>query len=217
MKKTIQLLGLILALAVLNSCYDSPDTGELSNELVVATDVDLEADFSTYDTKYYLSDTIYIVTNSLLDDDYITSPDSDEIISEIENNMADRGFTQRSEDPNDIINNLVNIAIATNIVRITNTGQTCYGWWGGYPGYWPPWGWGGGGYYYPYCSIYNYDTGSLIVEMANIQQALTEDNKTNIIWTNVNFGILNSNDNVNIGRATRSIDQAFAQSPYIQK
>jgi hypothetical protein len=216
MKKTIQLLGLVFALAILSSCYRSPDLGELSSELVVVTDTDINVDFSTYNIKYYLSDTVRVVTNRITDDHIIVSPESDEIIAKIVTNMTARGFN-RSTDPNDVIlpSSGVNIAMSPNIIRVTNTGQTCYGW-GGYPGYYPPWGWGGGGYYYPYCSSYKYDTGTLVIEMADLLST-SEVGKVNSIWTATIFGVLNSNDNINEDRALRSIDQAFEQSPYIQK
>lgn len=212
MKKTIQLFGLILALATLNSCYTSPDLDGLSSELVVATERDLEVDFKDYGT-YYLSDTIYIVTNSIQDDTLMLPPQSTAIISRIEANMNERGYT-RTQDHNEVENKTVDIAMAPSIIRVTNTGQSCWGWWGGYPGYWPPWGWWGG--YYPYCSYYKYDTGTLLVEIADI---LNSPGNVRIptIWTSASFGVLSDYDPTNEQRALRSIDQAFDQSPYIQK
>ena len=215
MRKTIQFLGFICALVLLNSCYKSPDLGGLSSELVVATDVDLEVDFSTY-TNYYLSDTIRIVTNSIKDDSIVVPPVSLSMIQEIESNMTDRGYT-RSSDPQDVINSNIDIAIATSIIRITNTGQNCWGWWGGgYPGYWPPWGWGGGGYYYPYCSYYKFDTGTLSIEYGDLKNP---DNIGRIptMWNAAIFGVLSSYETTNIDRAVRGISQAFDQSQYIQK
>lgn len=209
----MQLLGVIFTLAILNSCYDSPDLGGLSSELVVSTDVDLDVDFSSYST-YYLSDTIHIVTNSIKRDSIMVSPESDDVINEIEANMNERGYT-RSIDPNDIITKTADIAIATNIIRVTNTGQTCYGWWGNYPGYWSPWGWGGGGYYYPYCTTYKYDTGTLILEFGDIKNSNTTDD-VKAMWTAAMFGVLSSYDSTNIDRAVNAVEQAFLQSPYIQ-
>lgn len=215
MKTTIQLLGVICALVLLNSCYRSPDLGNLSSELVVATEVDLEADFSTY-TTYYLSDTIHIVTNKINQDSIMVPPASRGIIDEIISNMTNRGYTL-TQDPQDVINETVDLAIAPAIIRVTNTGQTCSGgWWGGYPGYYPPWGWGGGGYYYPYCSTYKYDTGTLSIEMGDLNNK-DAAGRTPSVWNSASFGVLSSYEQTNLDRAARSVEQAFEQSAYIQK
>lgn len=210
MKKTFRLFGFLLAIATLNSCYNSPDLGGLSSELVVATDRDLEVDFSNYDT-YYLSDTIYIVTNSIKDDTLLLPPESTAMINRIQANMDERGYV-RTTDHSQVVDKTVDIAFAPSIIRVTNTGQSCWGWWGGYPGYWPPWGWGG---YYPYCSYYKYDTGTLLVEMADILNSQGSV-RVQTMWTSASFGVLSDYDATNENRALKSIDQAFEQSPYIQ-
>ena len=213
MKKTIQLLGFICALALLNSCNRSPDLGALSAELVVATETDTEADFNDYQT-YYLSDTIRIVTNKINSDSILVEEVSD-IIDEIESNMANRGYI-RSKNPQHVITKIVDLAIAPSIIRVTNTGQTCSGgWWGGYPGYYPPWGWGGGGYYYPYCSTYKYDTGTLSLEMGDLTNP-DPIGRIPSVWNAAMFGVLSKYDTTNIARAVRSVTQAFEQSPYIK-
>ena len=222
MKKTIQFLGFICALVLLNSCYKSPDLSGLSSELVVATDVDLEVDFTDFDT-YYLSDTIFIVTNSIKDDSImVASPTNSpfynvaavQILQETESNMSERGYA-RTTTPSDVNDGTAEIAIATAIIQVTNTGQTCWGWWGGYPGYWPPWGWGGDGYYYPYCSYYKFDTGTLSIEIGDLTNP---DNVGRIptAWNAAMFGVLSSYDTTNVERALRGVEQAFDQSQYIQ-
>ena len=93
----------------------------------------------------------------------------------------------------------------------------CYGWWWGYPGYYPPlwWGYPGYGYYYPYCNYYSYDTGSLNVELFDLENA-SENQNIRAIWNNINFGVMSRYEQTNVNRALESIDQAFDQSPYIQ-
>ncbi|WP_152286791.1 DUF4136 domain-containing protein [Flavicella marina] len=212
MKKTMQLVGLVFALAILNSCYRSPDLSQLSYDFVVATDVDLEADFTDYD-KYYLSDTIFLFSNTIKDDSIIVPPASDPIINEIVANMNNRGYT-RTVDPT---LSDADIAIATTIIKAKNTGTNCWGWWGGYPGYYPPWGWyPGGGYYYPYCSTYNYNTGDLLIEFGDFKNS-APGMRINTIWNAVSFGVLSTYETTNINRAVDAIEQAFIQSPYIQK
>jgi len=136
------------------------------------------------------------------------------VIAEIQSEMDIRGYN-RSTTPSDVTDGTAEIAVATAIIKITNTGQTCWGWWGGYPGYWPPWGWGGGGYYYPYCSYYKYDTGTLSVEIGDLTN---KDNvgRTPTAWNAAMFGVLSTYNTTNIERAVRGVKQAFDQSPYIQ-
>lgn len=212
MKKTIQNLAFAFIAVLLHACYSSPDLSSLSNDLVVATEVDTEIDFTNYQT-YYLSDTISVVRNSINIDSILVPPESTPMINKIVENMTARGYT-RDTNPANI--ETVDIAVASSIIRITNTGQSCWGWWGGYPGYWPPWYWGPGyGYYYPYCSYYKYDTGTLLLEYGDIKNK--EDNRrVNIIWNSAMFGVLSSYEQTNINRAVKAIDQAFEQSPYIE-
>lgn len=213
MKKTIQLLGVLFAIAILSSCYNTPDTAGLSSELVVVTDTDVDIDFTSdaYET-FYISDSILKLNTGIVESKFIFSPESDNIINRIVDNMKARGFT-RLEGPT-ASNPLgtADIAIITTAMSVTNTGQSCYGWWGGYPG----WGWYGGGYY-PYCTTYKYDTGNFTIEMLDKKATPVEVGKLNVMWTNVNFGSLNSNDDINEERVLNSINQAFNQSPYITK
>jgi hypothetical protein len=210
MKKTIQLVGFVFALAILNSCYTSPDLGGLSSELVVATDVDLEIDFKDARlADYYISDSIVRLNGKPLESDYIFN---EAIINEIASEMNKKGYTRLVG-----VNPLgrADIVVIATAISITNTGQTCSGWWGGYPGY-AGYPWYGGGYY-PYCSTYSYDTGRFVIEMLDNNATPVKDDKLNLLWTNVNFGTLNSNDNINENRILESINQAFAQSPYLTK
>lgn len=213
MKKTIQFVGFLFALAILNSCYTNPDLDELSSELVVATNVDIEIDFSDARlSTYYISDSILKINSKITEAKYIFSPYSDDIINRIVDNMEARGFTRLTGNTAENPLGNADITILTSTLSITNTGQTCYGYWGGYPG----WGWYGGGYY-PYCTTYKYDTGNFAIEMLDKKATPIEIGKLNLLWTNINFGVLNSSDIINEDRALESINQAFVQSPYITK
>ncbi len=204
-----KLLLLFCGALVLSSCFKSPDTSSLSTDLVVATNRDLEVDFNNY-TTYHVSDTIPRITDDPTDT-IITGPEALEIVNQIRANLDARGyrFVERDQNPD--------LAVIPAIVRVTNVGTICSGWWWGYPGYWPPGYWRPGyGYYYPYCGIYSYETGSLNIDLLDLVNA-PENNNISATWTSVLFGSLNSNDDVNLDRAIRAIDQAFEQSPYITK
>ncbi len=201
------LILLCCAAFTLLSCFKSPDTSSLSTDLVVATNRDLRVDFGTFNT-YHISDTIPRITDDP-NDTIITGPEALEIVNLIRSNLDARGyqFVERDEDPD--------LAVIPAIVRVTNVGRVCSGWWWGYPGYWPPGYWGpGGGYYYPFCGFYSYETGSLNIDLMDLENR-EENNNISATWTAVLFGSLNSSDNVNLDRALNAIDQAFEQSPYI--
>lgn len=215
--KTIQFISAVVVIALLNSCYKSPDLSGLSSDFVVATDVNLDIDFKDY-TTYYLSDTIRIVSNNpihkedsimVVGDPELNGSIAARIINKIENNLENRGY-QRSQDYDNIA--ALDYGVIPSIIRITNTGQTCYGWWGGFPGYWPPWGWPP---YYPYCTTYAYDTGTVTIEFGDIKN-LT-NNRLTSMWVANMFGALSTLEEGNVVRTEEAIDQAFIQSPYIQK
>tara|TARA_B100000809_G_scaffold32497_1_gene28379 strand:+ start:53318 stop:53947 length:630 start_codon:yes stop_codon:yes gene_type:complete len=207
MKKTIQLVGVVFALAILSSCYKSPDLGGLSSELVVATEVNPDIIFNEANySKYFLVETINVVTNKP-GDDSVPPAQAAKIIKQIEEEMNAKGYERIEtsyDDPD------VELGIIASVIRVTNTGQTCSGWWGGYPGYYPPWGGG----YYPYCSTYKYETGTLLVEMVDIKNAVSEEFETT--WLSASFGVLSSYEDTNVTRSLRSIEQAFEQSQYLK-
>ncbi|NND78583.1 MAG: DUF4136 domain-containing protein [Maribacter sp.] len=209
MKKLLVFCGAAMASLLLASCFKTPDTNSLSRELVVATDRDLNVNFSSYST-YHISDTIPRITNDPTDT-IITGPEAEEIVNRIKERLNARGYTfvERSANPD--------LAVIPAVVRVTNVGTSCTGWWGGYPGYWPPGYWRPGyGYYYPYCGIYSFETGSLNIDMLDLVNA-PNNNNISATWTAVLFGSLNSSDAVNLDRALNGVDQAFDQSPYITK
>ncbi len=209
MKKLFVFCGVAMTSLILTSCFKTPDTSSLSKELVVGTNRDIKVDFSNYST-YHISDTIPRITNDPTDT-IITGPEAEEIVNRIKEKMNARGFTfvDRAANPD--------LAVIPAIVRVKSVGTSCTGWWGGYPGYWPPGYWRPGyGYYYPYCGIYSYETGSLNIDLLDLVNA-PDNNSISATWTAVLFGSLNSSDAVNLDRALNGVDQAFEQSPYITK
>lgn len=205
MKKLLVLCCITIALS---SCYKTPDTSSLSNDLVVATNRDLRVDFNDF-TTYYISDTIPRITDSTTDT-ILVGPEALEIVNKIKENLDARGyqFVDLDQDPD--------LAVIPAVIRVTAVGTVCTGWYYGYPGYYPPGYWGPyyGGYYYPYCGYYSYDTGSLNIDLMDLLNSEINNN-ISATWTATMFGSLNSSDEVNLDRALTAIDQAFDQSPYI--
>ena len=83
-----------------------------------------------------------------------------------------------------------------------------YDWW--YGGYW---GWGWGWYYPPYYTVSSYTTGSLIMVISDPNEE-TPINRSPAVWVGIGNGLLTGA--YDIDRATDAVDQAFAQSPYLQ-
>lgn len=90
-----------------------------------------------------------------------------------------------------------------------------------YYSYWYDWYYGGyyggywGWYYPPYYSVSSITTGSLVLTMADPSLAdQSPIGKSPLAWLVVANGVASGYGDV--GRVTKAIDQAFAQSPYLK-
>ena len=90
-------------------------------------------------------------------------------------------------------------------------------WWGYYPYYWGPGYWGDWlGWYYPYPVLYGYRTGSLLVEMVNLEgDADAGSKQLPVVWDCFLGGLLTADDELNLQRTVDGLNQAFVQSPYL--
>ena len=209
MNQKISFFILMICALCLGSCFKEPNLDKLDYELVVATDYDVSGDFSAYQS-YFISDTLINISSNP-NDSIIVGAEARFIVDKIKREMNARGFqfVSRVDNPD--------LGILGSVVKDRNFDQVCYGWWWGYPGYYPGgwWGYPGYGYNYPYCSYYQYNTGSLNIEMFDLKNVSSNDN-INVLWNSISFGVLSSYEQTNLDRAATSIEQAFEQSPYIQ-
>jgi hypothetical protein len=91
-------------------------------------------------------------------------------------------------------------------------------WWLDYPGYWPSGFWGNWtGFYYPYPVSYTYTTNALIVDMVDLTTEEKADEPLEVIWTSYIGGPASVYADDNVARIKVAIDQAFAQSPYLDR
>jgi hypothetical protein len=89
------------------------------------------------------------------------------------------------------------------------------GGYGGYgSGYYYPYYYGYGSYYAPYVNTYTSNTGVLLIEVVDLKNK-TADNKVKAIWT-ANMGDVYSTIDL-LKQAKEAINQAFIQSPYLDK
>jgi hypothetical protein len=91
-------------------------------------------------------------------------------------------------------------------------------WWLDYPGYWPSGYWGNWtGWYYPYPVTYTYTTNALITDMVDLTPARDGSSPLKIVWSCYIGGPAGYSVQYDVDRMKESINQAFAQSPYLSK
>jgi hypothetical protein len=196
--KTISIVLLFLALAVgLYSCYPGDEITAADTD-IVATYFDKEADFSTL-VKYSMPDEII-----RLDDEGnpINDPGvNDQLaINRIKSNLADAGF-EYLDDP-DSVTNVPDVLVIAFANQSTWVSGGCYSSW--YSWYYPYYGW-------CYPVYYTYDIGTLVIVMVDPTES------KNALWVAALNGILEDTNAGIADRVTDGIDQAFTQSPYLDK
>jgi hypothetical protein len=199
----------IFAILLLVSCRKEPDFSELSSQFLVGTNLDQQADFSSYKT-YYISDTVLLVGGEK-DDSTLSAELAQQLLKVVKDSMGARGYVFA---PRGDANNHPDLGLTLSVVKnITVVIQSYPGWWGGYYGgcYWyycyP--------YYYPWTSIYSYTTGTVLLNMYDIKNA-TKDEEVKAIWNVTGLGALGSAATTNIQLGAEALQQGFAQSPYVR-
>jgi hypothetical protein len=211
MKKTGVLI-LFVCVLFSWSCQTEPDTAKLIDQLVVSTNYDPEADFSSYATYAIPTDTIGFISNNS-NDTIITSGKSDfprPVLSAIKENLEARGYVRVNRNENPDIGVNVMVVNDFNVFQ-----QVVYPDYYGYPGNYYGGYYGYGSYYnYPYISTTAYNTGVLIVELVDLKNK-TPDNKVGVVWDAYMGDVYSTIDRID--QSTDAINQAFIQSPYIGK
>jgi hypothetical protein len=132
------------------------------------------------------------------------------ILQAVTQNMINRGFTQgptiACQVPGPPPGS--DLAINVSVMKITNTSvyYPCY-WWGywGYPSY---------GCYYPYAWVSTYTTGTEVTQISDLKNAPPDGGAIEDLWAALGYSVL-QNTPTNSTNAVNSINQAFAQSPYL--
>lgn len=220
------------------SCYKEQDTTSLDEYDITLTNYDEDFNFNSYQ-MFFVRDSVMLYSDYMEDseiEEFYTSGTSDNIRAKIISKFKSLGYTETDhfEEADFAINPMVSLMKQESLY---------YNWWWSYPGYW---GWYGGWYYkstdyyyppywgwYPSYTYYNYNTGSLVMEMVDAEsvrfynQWLEENdpNESNpedvpeilFRWTANIDGILGSSADYNGQRAERGFNEAFEQSPYLKK
>jgi hypothetical protein len=179
-----------------SSCYPG-DPLSTSETDIVATFYNQNADFSTKQT-YIRPDRVIDVNDTTLGTDYDAL-----IIGQVDENMQALGFT-RVTDPM-----TADVVVSALVSQTTWVGGACY------PPYW--------GWYYPYYGYgygwcypvtYSFQTGTVLLVM--VDAADTTSGATNpALWVAGINGLVDGVEAAVTDRISRSIDQAFRQSPYL--
>ena len=130
-----------------------------------------------------------------------------QVLAEIRRNFEALGYVPVEAGKTADVALLVGAVSSNNWVA-----YTYYPWW-----FYPYYPYYGGGIYYPYyptTSVVNYPTGSLIMDLVSLKD--TDDKRTPSIWTGAISGLLAQGDTSAAARINTTIDQAFAQSPYLK-
>jgi hypothetical protein len=194
------------------SCQTEPDSAKLIDQMVVSTNYDPEADFSSYTTYAIPTDTIGFVSNNS-SDTIITSPGSSfprQVLNVIKSNLDGRGYTKVARNSNPDLGVNVMVVNDFNVFQ-----EIVYPNYYGYPGNYYSGYYGYGSYYsYPYVNTYAYNTGVLIIEIVDLKNR-TPDNKVKVVWDAYLGDVYSTIDRE--AQSTEGIEQAFIQSPYIGK
>lgn len=210
--KKLRYLAIALLGVAVCSCQKEPDTSDLEDDYLIFTAYDTASDFSKFGT-YVLPDSILIIGSSN-EATYWKDADAQQIISEVASDMNSYGYT-RSYDTTTADTGL-QLSYIEDVTYFVDYNYPY--WWWDYPYYWGPGWWGDWtDWYYPYYVYYGYTAGSLIVEMVNLQSRSESTSTLPVVWTAFISGLLTGSDDVDIQRTVEGVDQAYTQSPYLNK
>jgi hypothetical protein len=199
-------LLMMMTASLLWGCY--PQGPEYVEDLdVVYTSYDKDYDFKANGGTYSMPDQIVVDAekdnNGNWVPEYMAQPAADVILNAIEEKMDANGWTRVDpglEQPDVVV-------MPAAIKSTTYFYSYWYDWW--YGGYWGGWYGGYWGWYYPPTyTVSSYTTGSLIIVMADPSNPLPSTS-----WVAVGNGLYTGYYDAD--RVIGAINQAFAQSPYL--
>jgi hypothetical protein len=210
MKKILFISTLVL-LAV--ACQREPYPQDGDNEYLVYTAPAKDADFSDY-TTFDIADSLLVIGQSAKPE-YSQSNNALALIQAFRTNMEKLGYIYTPDNPDADLGIQLTYMIKTE--RFLQYYNDPY-WWLDYPGYWSPGYWGDWyGFYYPRPMVYSYSTNALLADMVDLTAEQGTGESLEIIWSVYIGGPAGPNVSYDVQRMKDSINQAFAQSPYLKK
>lgn len=204
----------ISALAILAvACQKEPYPQDGDNEYLVYTSPAKDADFSQY-TTFDIADSLLVIGQSAKPE-YSQSNNALALIQAFRTNMEKLGYIYTPSNPDAQLGIQLTYMIKTE--RYVQYYDDPY-WWLDYPGYWSPGMWGDWyGFYYPRPMVYSYSTNALLADMVDLTSEQGSGKALKIIWSSYIGGPAGPSASYDVHRMKNSIDQAFAQSPYLKK
>ena len=209
MKKILFISTLVL-LAV--ACQKEPYPQDGDNEYLVYTAPAKDADFSDYAT-FDIADSLLVIGQSAKPE-YSQSNNALALIQAFRTNMEKLGYIYTPSNPDADLGIQLTYMIKTE--RFVQYYDDPY-WWLDYPGYWSPGIWGDWyGFYYPRPMVYSYSTNALVADMVDLTAEQGDGKSLEVIWSVYIGGPAGPSAAYDVQRMKASIDQAFAQSPYLK-
>jgi hypothetical protein len=205
MKKNLFLFCIVL----LTACFDKPSSGDLVKDMVVQTSYDSTVDFKIFSSYALPLDTIGLVSNTT-DATAIVNSYSRSVVNAVKKNFDALGYHRVELNANPDFG--VNIFVVNDLDVFQSVIYPNYYY--GYPGYGYGAYYGYGGYYnYPYINTQVYNQAILVIEFADLKNI--KNGNAQVIWT-ANIGDLITSIDPDT-KVLEAIDQAFTQSPYLNK
>jgi hypothetical protein len=220
-------LGLLLCIVYValgfSGCYQASSEPPTDDSVVTGHSPD--ANFGSYLT-FAIDPTVHVA--AVQADDTVETTDADPRMSEgVVNRLSDklmrRGYNRvlNEEDPD--------LAVTITAIGLLQSGAVNSSYLSRY--YSSYWGFPGWSYYYPYEIHSAYETGSLIIDMADLRNAPKSkpvrtpepdddfaSNGLAVVWTMIGHkAYLDEHGTSRVSNATQAIDEAFAQSPYLTR
>lgn len=209
--KKILFISTLVILAV--ACQKEPYPQDGDNEYLVYTAPAKDADFSDY-TTFDIADSLLVIGQSAKPE-YSQSNNALALIQAFRTNMEKLGYIYTPDNPDADLGIQLTYMIKTE--RFLQYYNDPY-WWLDYPGYWSPGYWGDWyGFYYPRPMVYSYSTNALLADMVDLTAEQGDGKSLEIIWSVYIGGPAGPNVSYDVQRMKDSINQAFAQSPYLKK
>jgi hypothetical protein len=209
--KQIYFISALALMAV--ACQVEPYPQDGDNEYLVYTAPDKDADFDDFVT-FDIPDSLLIIGQSAKPE-YSQSQNALALIQAFRTNMEKMGYIYTPSNPDADLGIQLTYMIKTE--RYIQYYDDPY-WWMDYPGYWSPGYWGDWyGYYYPYRVTYTYSTNALVADMVDLTAEQGSGKALKVVWSTYIGGPASPSVSYDVKRMTNSINQAFAQSPYLNK
>jgi hypothetical protein len=200
------------------SCLSYPDTSERLDDDIVLTRFDGKASFGSYST-FTIRPDVPLIDGSdapkLLDQTAATT-----LVEAVARNLISRGYVRLGHDE------AADLGLELSITTEVNTQRVCYSS-GYYRGYGSPyWGYSGYSYYAPYgCTTSAWTSGTVLIDLLDLRAAAANGAAPDAgtppplpaIWLAAVYRVLSTTAPANLAQAQAGIDQAFRQSPYLQK